>query len=105
MLHGAIAAAYAWVAVTALALALAWSFIGSSMSVAQASRWLGLDVIVPIAAAGFGAGLVRSMVDPGASAYATAASVVGASVLSLICTALVLPRTRSRWRRRSAGTN
>jgi O-antigen/teichoic acid export membrane protein len=96
--HGAIAAAYAWVFVTALALVLAGLFVGSSLSAAQASRWLGLDVIVPIAAAGFGAGLVRSMVDPRASTPVMAAAVVGAFLLSLICAVLVLPNARSlRW--------
>jgi O-antigen/teichoic acid export membrane protein len=96
MAHGAIAAAYAWVGVTVLALAMALPLLSASLSVAQASRWLGWDVAVPIAAAGLGAGLVRSMVEPEASGYAMAAGIVGALLASLAFTALGLPGLRAR---------
>jgi hypothetical protein len=46
-LHGAIAAAYGWVGVTALGLVLAVPLLGVTLSPADARRWLASDVALP----------------------------------------------------------
>lgn len=97
MTHGAMAAAYSWVAVSALALALMMPMVSESLSAAQARTWLAWDVALPIAAAGLGAWVVRSTVQPGDSAWAMAAHAVAAYLASLAFTAIAVSR-RLRFR-------
>ena len=93
---GAAAAAYAWIAVTALGLAFAFPLVRSVLSPEDAWRWLASDVALPVAAAGVGSMLIRSLVERDASAGVMAAFVIGAFVVSFGCAALVTPGLRAR---------
>jgi O-antigen/teichoic acid export membrane protein len=95
--NGAMAGAYAWVLVTALALALLWPLVSAALSAREARLWLARDVVLPVAAAGLGAWLVRSMVDPGTSGWAMGASAAAAYLSSLAFTVMVTRRLRA-WR-------
>lgn len=87
---GAIAGAYAWVAVSALAIGSMLPMLGQSLSPAVARAWVVWDVALPTAAAGLGAWLIRSAVEHGESAWAMAAHVVAAYFASVAFTALTV---------------
>jgi hypothetical protein len=97
MAHGAMAAAYAWVAVSALALGLMLPMMARTLSEAEARAWLGGDVLLPLAAAGLGAWLVRSTIGPGESTWAMATHAIVAYLASMALTALAVSR-RLRFR-------
>ena len=100
--HGAMAAAYAWVAVSVLALAWVMPMLSATLSPAHARVWLARDVALPIAAAGLGAWLVRSIVERGDSAWTMAARVVAAYLVSVAFTAMAVswrPRLRASSKR------
>ena len=96
--HGAMAAAWAWVALNACGIAVAVAFVAGDMARVEAWRWLLRDALLPTVAALAGAGAARwvfpgnDLEEPGIAA----ASLTIAYALSLAASAACAPVVRAR---------
>ena len=96
---GAMAAALAWVAMTAIGVTLAVPLVAALLRPAEAWRWLGRDIALPLAAAALGAGLVRWARPEGLSGIAAAAFAAFAYLASLAAAMAALGVTPAWYRR------
>jgi O-antigen/teichoic acid export membrane protein len=94
--HGARGAAFAWVMVNAVGIALGLFVMRREVPAAEGWRWLVADVAAPIAAAAAAAAAVRSFLPPGAmdGAYGAALGIAAGYAAALLAAGSCLPSAR-----------
>jgi O-antigen/teichoic acid export membrane protein len=91
---GPIGAAWVWVALNAGYILIQVPIMHRRLLVGEQWRWYGIDVALPLAAAGACAGVWRIFLAPGTGPVRIAGYLAAVSAATLLCAALATPATR-----------